>query len=219
MKPQSFLKRFFGRAASFALVFLTLVAGCGQSNPFASSRGSKDVDERRLIAPADLWIVPKTSSFALSGRLEGDDYQLIGLENKSNMEGDNFLLLVAKGSRIQKREVFDPASVLGKLNINTAPFYGLKDSELRQRRVGGGKLFWKETGASGKVKCVLGLRRITEEQMSLPRNVFALEMILRNCVIGSFEDALEPILDRGVFYSTNDSPKPLWISPLAGPKR
>lgn len=227
MKTQNYFYLVLGKFKLFIFVCLTLVAGCADFGPFEAAQNSNDFSDfgdRQLITPSELWIVPKTASFALTGQLEGDDYQLIGLENPSNMQGDNFLLVIAKGSKSQKRLIFDPAKPIEKLKLNTAPFYDLGASQLRQQSIGGGKVFWKEKGTGGKVNCVLGFRRITEEQATLPRNVFALEMILRNCVQGSYASALNPILDRGVNVninglSANKSTTPLWISPLAGPKK
>lgn len=224
MKNLKPFQRLSQKMTAISALFLSLMSGCSENNPLGQVRESTGLSERRLINPSELWVLPKDASFALGGRLDGDNYQLIGLENLSNMEGDNFLLLISKGSKSQKRQNFDPIKPLQNLKLSTAPFYDLGDSQLRQKTLGAGKVFWKENGTGGKVNCVLGFRRITEEQVSLPRNIFALEMILRNCVRGSYDSALNPILDRGLYVSMNSLPSnkpssPLWISPLAGPKK
>ncbi|WP_226783049.1 hypothetical protein [Oceaniglobus trochenteri] len=156
-------------------------------------------------APAAQTVIQRTGA--------GSGEQIIGLENATSLEGDNFLWLRAHGGGIGGR--FDLAGVVERAGGVPAPFRTLDDRNLRTAEDSLGSYVWQEWRSGASTNCVLALRRLESGARSLPRGTRSLEVFLRNCVDGSIEQALAPIRDTQVRLGTATGSRIL--SPLAAP--
>lgn len=169
------------------------------------------------------WAAEAEALVLAQRRLPRAREQLIGLTNDTTLRGDNFILLVAYGSPAHVPRSFTLESVLERVGGVPFPFETLSDAELKRRRDGLGTTLWKEFDTRTGVNCVLALRRLEFDTRILPANTAAMEVVLRNCVTGSTEEALEPVgpdrLAVGIMSaSVNGGVRPRVLNPLAAPE-
>jgi hypothetical protein len=73
------------------------------------------------------------------------------------------------------------------------PFDGLADRDLNTGTDSLGPYFFAERRLGADTLCVLAIRRLDSSARPLPVRADALDVMLRNCVRGSREEALAPI--------------------------
>lgn len=212
----------FGRTC--VLPLLMAVAACATS-PLASHLGMKTLQTSRQFMLQQLdraWSSPQGSLIAIQRDLGADSEQVIGLQNATTINGDNFLWLRARAPDGRKAGQFNLNEFLSRTEGIPVPFSDVSDRNLQRGSDSLGPYFYLEWRSGGSTNCVLGFRRINRGSRILPRGTNALEAMLRNCVIGSVEDALLPILDQQISLApvagrqpsdTNDR----MMSPLAAP--
>ena len=66
--------------------------------------------------------------------------------------------------------------------------------------------------------CVLVMRRLGIGARPLPRGTSALDLVMRNCVVGSVEQALAPMGERALGVSGSAQGTVRSLSPYAAPQ-
>ena len=154
----------------------------------------------------------------------GDGEQIIGLANDTTLEGDNFLWLRARSGRGRAiGNSLDMADLVTQAGGVPSPFRTLDNSNLRTGSDSLGPFFWQEYRSGAQTNCVLAVRRLNSGALSLPTGTRVLEVMLRNCVNGSIEEALSPIRDGQISRLTGQSGSDVtggsrMLSSLAGPR-
>ncbi|WP_349039251.1 hypothetical protein [Pseudotabrizicola sp. 4114] len=148
--------------------------------------------------------------------------QRIGLVNRTAVRGDNMLTLRARVVQGQQEGRFRFDEFLRRIGGLPDPFSTLKSGDLLTGEDELGPYFWAENRVGGNTICVLGLRRLGTGMRQMPGDTNVMDVMLRNCVAGDAEQALEPIMAASIGYisgvaTTQDSRGIEMLSPLAGP--
>ncbi|ATQ58206.1 hypothetical protein [Paracoccus yeei] len=170
------------------------------------------------LALTQAWInAPDMRSVLQRGLGDGAE-QHIGLANRTPVPGDNLVMLrtrnVVSGFGRLRFE-----SLVASFGGLPQPFSSLSSGDLMQAEDEIGAYFWA-THSAGGATCVLGMRRMNSGMRQLPGNAGVMDVMLRNCVPGSQEDALAPLLadSIGVPPIARDvQGGSRLLSPLAGP--
>lgn len=171
-----------------------------------------------------VWAVPPTALVMVQRNTARDNEQIIGLENETTLKGDNFLWLNANAGREgQVRSGLSLQKLTARFGEVPYPFRALGNDNLRSASDSLGTYFWQEYTAGGQVNCVLAFRQLGSGARALPKGTRALDIMLRNCVNGSIDDALAPIRDGQINRSVAYAPTAPYdsarlLSPLAGPR-
>jgi hypothetical protein len=212
----------FTRLAALSGLFL-LTACANLSLPGVPTlKEREDVSQLRLVPDNRAWITAPQGLLTLERSLGGEQEQIVALPNMTALRGDNRILLRARVGDGADRPRFQLDEFLERVGGAPEPFTGLNNADLRSREDALGTYFWSEKRVGSNTICVLGLRRATVEGRPLPRGTNALDMMLRNCVPGTVDDALAPIMAESVAYYPGSSVGPgprisRSISPLAAP--
>jgi len=199
-----------------ALIFALALAACTT----APSLGSFGADVSRNSIQYSLgrlnqtWTTAPTALVMIQRAQPGEGIQIIGLENATTLEGDNFLWLRAHGGRASGR--FDLENTLQRVGGVPTPFRTLDNRNLRTGSDGLGDYFWQEWRSGAATNCVIALRRLESGARALPRGTRSLEVFLRNCVDGPIEQALAPILADQISLGAAAGSRV--VSPLAAPR-
>lgn len=206
------------------LSLLGLLVACADvSLPGVPSLSQQeDVSQYRLIPDNRGWISAPQGLLTLERSLGSEIEQVVALPNQTAVRGDNAILLRARVGDGADRPRFQLAEFLERVGGAPEPFRSLNDSDLRSRDDALGTYFWTEQRIGANTICVLAVRRATIEGRQLPRGTNALDMMLRNCVAGTVDEALAPIRAESVAYypgsAVGAGPRAnRSISPLAAP--
>lgn len=207
-----------------AISLLGLLVACAKvSLPGVPSLVEREnVAQYRLVPDNRAWISAPQGLLTLERDLSGEKEQIVALPNETAMRGDNSILLRARVGDGADRPRFQLAEFLERVGGAPEPFGELNDSDLRSREDALGSYFWTEKRLGADTICVLALRRATIEGRPLPRGTNALDIMLRNCVSGTVEEALQPILAESVAFfpgaAVGAGPRASRsLSPLAAP--
>lgn len=173
------------------------------------------------VPASQRWISVPGSRVALQRSVMGEEEQRVLLDNNTAVPGENELILRAYGSADR------PA---GKLNFETLrtrlggfpdPFAEVRSEDFRTGSDAFGGYVWIGRGYGSTVSCVLAFRRLDAETRLIPSDRSFLDVVLRNCVTGTAQDALAPILAQNIGYGRtsaySDHSGSRLLSPLAGP--
>ena len=194
------------------------------SNSLTGALISDSLDPRAQytsVSASDAWINVPRSALVVERQLRGDRAQRILLPNHTYLTGDNVIYLRA----IQNRPsgtlgVFDLEAMLRFIGGVPRPFTRQELSLMRSRSDATGTLTWTVWTDGAGTYCVLALRRLTERQRIVPFRSNAIDILMRNCVRGTEEEALKPATPAQVAYPTigrNVPTSPQTLSPLAAP--
>lgn len=159
---------------------------------------------------------------AIDRQLGPESEQIIGLVNDTTLAGDNFLWMRARATDRNAPGRFKLDDFVARVGGVPAPFKGLSDGDLHSATDTLGAYFWLEYRAGAETNCVLAIRRIDASHRLLPQGTSLLEVMLRNCIRGSIEDALNPIRDSQIGVGAVGSTQlakggTRMLSPLAAP--
>lgn len=148
--------------------------------------------------------------------------QRISLRNSTTIAGDNMMILRSRkndsGAGRLRYEEF-----MRRIGGAPAPFGDLVAGELLSGEDSMGPYFWTERRYGSSTLCVLTIRRVSLAMRELPGQADAMDVMLRNCVLGSLEEALAPAMDHNLSVGRSASGgltgESRLLSPLAGPTR
>lgn len=205
------------------LLALCAAAACDFAAPELPLR----LDQREAATPFQVvpdsqrWVNAPAGLLTMQRALGPQAEQKIVLTNATTFRGENVLLMRARGQ--------DPRYV-GRLRLEEfmrrvggapEPFTEISDSGLQSGEDALGPYFWTEYSTGTSTLCVLGIRRLEPGSWLPPEGLTVLDIMLRNCVTGTAEEALAPMGAAAI--TGNRAPGPSstsgsrMLSPLAGP--
>lgn len=145
--------------------------------------------------------------------------QRVVLPNATALRGDNVIHIRAQTSASVRLGEFNFSELTTRFGGIPTPFQRLTDGMLMSGEdTLGSFVYASETVGAGTL-CVLVLRRLTVESRPLPRGAQAMDVMMRNCVEGSLEQALAPISERLLGVSGSAQGTVYTLSPHAAPRR
>ncbi|MBT9385024.1 hypothetical protein KM176_14225 [Pseudooceanicola sp. CBS1P-1] len=209
---------------NLALAATLLVAACTAPGLMPFERQAiQDTVQYRIGSLKQMWVAPKPTLIMVQRDLGRDREQLIGLQNETTLPGDNFLWVRARASNgLSSVGRFTLAGLTERFGSVPAPFKKLDEQNLNSAEDSLGSYFWQEYRTGVSTVCVLAFRRTTSGARELPGNAADLEMLMRNCVNGTVQEALAPIRDTQISFGVISSPSApqggnRMLSPLAAP--
>lgn len=205
---------------AMALSLSLAVAGCGSDVDYLTLT-PQQVRERTPytnVAISQAWVNAPGMRSVLQRNLGNGLEQRISLSNDASVPGDNVVLLrtrtgVSGFGRLRFETLMDSFGGLPQ------PFTRLKSGDLNQGDDGVGSYLWA-TETLGNATCVLGMRRLNSGMRQLPGDSGVMDLVMRNCVQGTQQDALAPLLadSIGVAPIARDPQgNSRLLSPLAAP--
>ena len=147
--------------------------------------------------------------------------QRIGLENHTTLPGDNVLILRARYAPWQPVARAQLDGIVARAGGPLPPFRTVSEANLRSQTDAMGTFFWVEMRQPGDVVCVFALRQLPVAVRLVPQGTRAIEVVLRNCVQGTLDEALAPIRAERLGVATAaTAPQGTsrMLSPLAAPQ-
>lgn len=174
------------------------------------------------VPTSAIWVNAPDAVAALQRGLMNADEQRVALPNRTTVPGDNVLLLLARYFPGENIGRFQYDVFVHQIEGLPEPFQDMKSGDLTSGEDELGTYFWSEKRYGDTTICVLGLRRLAGGVRQLPGNANVLDVMVRNCVNGTAEDALLPISAKNIGnYAASANPTPSgqirMLSPLAGP--
>lgn len=199
-----------------------LLAACFPLRPLELPLTQTQAEDRTppvAMPVAHAWINPPGILLVTQRTLVRGSEQRIALTNATTLGGDNVAILRTRlmygvPARFNYEELLRRAGGL------PSPFEDATAGEMLTASDEIGDYLWAERTLGSDTVCVLALRRVASAARQLPGGADAMDIMLRNCVRGTVEQALKPILAASVATSPLASPAPgqtRLISPLAGP--
>ena len=167
---------------------------------------------RALVhAPQALIVLERNMGVALEQRLI--------LPNRTAVRGDNVLYLRAQSETSARPHEFNFDEIATRLGGMPAPFERTNLGGLLSGSDSLGSYVYARENLGVDTVCVLVLRRLSAGARPLPRGVHAIDIILRNCVVGTLDEALAPMGDRALAQAAAPQGTVYTLSPFAAPTR
>lgn len=185
-------------------------------------------DLQSAVSRAEWIIVPKTQAWihvpdaqlVMERRVGPIAEQRVTLPNRTTLNGDNFVYLRALKSN--SPGVIQLDNALEQVGGLPTPFSTDDLSVMRSRTDSVGALSWTEWSSGAGTACVFALRRMTVSSRILPMQAGALDMVMRNCVVGEAAVALVPAGADAVGFPASAHPSngtpQRTLAPLAAPE-
>jgi hypothetical protein len=168
-----------------------------------------------------MWVQVPGALVATQRGLVNSMEQRIGLANQTTSPGDNYVQLRARFRQGHEIGRFRYDEFLRRIGGLPEPFSDMKPGDLLTGEDDLGVYFWAEQ-TDGGTNCVLAIRRLDSGMRQMPGDTNVLDVLLRNCVNGTVEQALKPIMASSIGnYPGAGASLPegssRMLSPLAGP--
>jgi hypothetical protein len=209
------------------------LAGCSQSDGdrtatgiyrFLGSERNPHIEElentvQYSVVPASRAMVNAPQALVIFERnLGGAVEQRIVLPNNTAVQGDNVLHVRGQTSDSARLEEFSFDEVEVRFGGLPVPFQNLSESSLSSGSDELGSYVYARENVGTSTVCVLVLRRLGIGSRPLPRGTRALDVVMRNCVNGTVEEALAPMSARAMGVSGTATGTVRTISPYAAPR-
>jgi len=223
MSTDRWLARFLGRlrhwggVSGLSVVMMACVP-LSLPNPLAKATLEESVPFAQIAAPA-IWISQPAALLGLQRSFAGETEQIVALSNDTTLPGDNFILMVAYVRKGEDLPAFRLEEFVRRAGGAPAPFSKVSDRDLRSGSDSLGTFFWLEYRSGASTNCVLAIRRLGLGSRILPAQSSVMDVMVRNCVLGTIDQALDPIRDDRMGFGTGSSGggATRLLSPLAGP--
>lgn len=198
-EPGSGVTHLIGRRATRAIALLSIGAVLGACQMTGSGTSSSPTElaealsEYRVVPATRAFVNVPNSLVVMERNLGVATEQRVTLPNLTSLAGENTILLRAQSNRSANRSRLLLDDVLAQFGGAPAPFGTVNDSSLSSRSDQYGDITYTTLRPGGDVTCVLAFRRSQIGARALPSGTAALDLMMRNCVSGSVEDALSPI--------------------------
>jgi hypothetical protein len=168
-----------------------------------------------------MWVQVPGAIVATERGLVDSIEQRIGLVNQTAMAGDNYVQLRARIPQGREQGRLRYEEFMRRIGGLPAPFTAMKAGDLLTGEDALGVYLWAEQ-TNGGTSCVLALRRLDSGMRQMPGDTSVMDVLLRNCVNGSVEQALYPIMAENIGNYPGGSASQTtggsrMLSPLAGP--
>jgi len=188
-----------------------------QRNPAMDSL--EQATEYGVVAVSRAMVHAPQALLVLERRLGGALEQRIVLPNATAVRGDNILHLRAQTETSARSQEFNFDEVATRFGGIPHPFERTNPSGLMSGTDSLGSYVYSRQDIGTDTVCVLVLRRLTAGARPMPRGTQSLDLIMRNCVVGSLEQALAPMGDRSMAVSAAPQGTVYTLSPFAAPQR
>lgn len=172
------------------------LAACGADGFGSSSSRTEQAEaltEYRVVPTSRAFVTVPNALVVMERDLGVAVEQRITLPNMTTLAGENVILLRAQTSRSASPTALQLSDVLAQFGGPPAPFTTIQDSSLRSASDQYGDVTYSVLRPGGDVTCVLAFRRSRIGARALPRGSSSLDLMMRNCVSGSAEQALAPL--------------------------
>ncbi|MDB5666439.1 hypothetical protein [Cypionkella sp.] len=203
--------------------FMALL-GCNlapaQLPPFLSD--VEDTTAFIAVPTGQAWINAPAAIVVTERGLTNSREQRIGLVNQTAVRGDNMMTLRARVVDGQMQGRFRYEEFLRRIGGLPAPFTAMKSGDLLTGEDALGMYLWAENRIGSNTICVLGLRRLDTGMRQMPGDTNVLDVMMRNCVNGDVDAALEPMMASSIGNAAGAAAASAegsiqMLSPLAGP--
>lgn len=151
------------------------------------------LSEYRIVPAGRAFVTVPNALLVMERDLGVAIEQRITLPNTTTLAGENIIQLRAQTSRSSSVTRLQLTEVLAQFGGVPAPFRALDESSLSSVTDQYGDMTYTVARPGGDVTCVLAFRRSRIGARALPRGSSALDIMMRNCVTGSVQDALAPL--------------------------
>lgn len=223
-----------GRGVGLGLAaVVALVAGCSQMDGNRASTGiyrllnsDRNPTMETLETTVEYTIVPPTRAMVnapealviFERNLAGAIEQRIVLPNATTMRGDNVLHVRAQTADSARLEEFRFDDIALRFGGLPSPFERLTEGSLNSGSDALGSYVYARETVGTNTLCVLVLRRLGVGARPLPRGTQALDVMMRNCVTGTLQDAMAPMSDRALSVGGTAQGTVYTLSPHAAPR-
>lgn len=216
-----------------AFLMLAFAAGCSETYNDRTSAGiyrfmgsERNPEIETLENTVEYGIVPASRTMVsapnalivFERNLGGAIEQQIVLPNATAVRGDNVLHIRAQNSVSSRLGEFSFDEISTRFGGLPAPFERLNASGLRSGTDELGSFVYGTENIGTSTVCVLVLRRVGVGARPLPRGTRALDMVMRNCVNGTVEQALAPMSERALGVRGTIQGSVYTLSPHAAPR-
>jgi hypothetical protein len=188
-----------------------------QRNPAMESL--EHASEYGVVAVSRAMVHAPQALLVLERRLGGALEQRIILPNATAVRGDNILHLRAQTETSARSQEFNFNEVSARFGGMPHPFEQANPSGLLSGTDSLGSYVYARQNIGTDTVCVLVLRRLTAGARPMPRGTQSLDLIMRNCVVGTQEQALAPMGDRTMAVHAAPQGTIYTLSPFAAPQR
>lgn len=152
--------------------------------------------EYRIVRSARAFVNAPHALLVLERDLGSAIEQRITLPNATSLPGENKIRLRVQSGRSASTTRLSLTEIMARFGGVPAPFTNLSEGDLMVSEDRYGSYVYATRRISERMVCVLAVRRVEAGARPLPSGSTALDLMLRNCVDGSVQDALMPIGDR-----------------------
>lgn len=175
--------------------------------------------EYMLVPPARALVHAPAALLVLERDLGGAREQRIVLPNDTVVRGDNMIHLRAQTELSARTEQFSFDEVTARFGGLPHPFTRATAAGLLSGSDALGSYVYAREQAGPDTVCVLVMRRIAPGARPMPRGARALDMVMRNCVVGTVEQALAPMAGHSLAVAAAPQGSVYTLSPFAAPQR
>ena len=198
-----------------------LLAGCTPGPILPHQAAERLARAEWLARPiSEAWVNSPRSRLLLERRAGGLAEQRLDLPNRTSLSGENFLHVLAANA-MRRSARLDLDEVLDLVGGLPHPFSRQDLGAMRSRNDAVGRVTWAEWTNGAGITCVLALRRLHVGVRIVPVEASALDLVMRNCVHGDSEAALQPVGPNTAAFPAHpgiSEGAPLrTLSPLAAP--
>lgn len=213
------------------LLALAVLAGCTQMQSDDAETGiyrffnsQRNPGMETLENTVEYTLVPATRAMiyvpdallVLERNLGGAVEQRIVLPNATAVRGDNLVLIRAQNARSARLDQFSMDEIATRFGGLPAPFTQLNEGALNSGTDPLGSFVYASETLGTNTVCVLVMRRMGVGARPLPQGASALDVIMRNCVNGTVQEALAPTSARALAVSGTPGASNS-LSPYAAP--
>lgn len=174
--------------------------------------------EFAIVPPARAMVNFPDALLVLERNLGDAVEQRIILPNPTAIQGDNAVHIRAQTARSARLSEFSLREMTLRFGGVPVPFREINERALRSGQDELGSFVYMQENVGVGTSCVLVIRRLTVGARPLPRGTSALDVMMRNCVNGTVEQALAPLGARGLAVSGSATGTVRTLSPHAAPQ-
>lgn len=219
------------RAALGLGLVVSLLAGCSQSSNDQAATGVyrllntqrnpglevlENTVEFSIVQPTRAMVSAPQALIVFERNLGGALEQRVILPNDTAVRGDNVIHIRAQTAASAELSRFNFSEVATRFGGLPAPFESLSEGALTSGSDALGTFVYARESIGTNTVCVLVLRRMGLGARPLPRGTQALDVVMRNCVVGTLDQALAPMSARAMSV-TGTTGATNTLSPYAAP--
>ena len=184
------------RLSGVLMLCVAALSACQMSSPDRTTSPTElaeALNEYRIVPASRAYINAPSAVLVMERNLGDATEQRITLPNTTSLSGENTILLRAQSPRSASATRLVLRDVLAQFGGTPSPFSNVTDGALSARSDPYGDITYTVARPGGDITCVLAFRRSQTGARALPRGATALDLMMRNCVSGSLEQALSPL--------------------------